>query len=178
MTALAAIQETPGLHDYLEELEEQLEQTVHSYDGLVAAVSADALNAGGKRLRPLLVFFATPRQYGIIQDALRRWDDAEAVAFLFVGDRRIFPDFGARLFGRFHSRAADGEIGIIERAAAGDVAQDLARERVEGLECLLMLNGDFFEAVEVDVAREILRASDLHKPKKEEYEDCDAVHFL
>jgi geranylgeranyl pyrophosphate synthase len=60
VTALAAIQETPGLHDYLEELEERLERTVHSHDGLVAAVSADALNAGGKRLRPLLVFFATP----------------------------------------------------------------------------------------------------------------------
>src|SRR2546423_5824112 len=59
---------------------------------------------------------------GITQNdagALRGWDDAEAVAFLFVGDRRIFPDFGAWLFGRFHSGAADGEIGIIERAAAG-----------------------------------------------------------
>jgi geranylgeranyl pyrophosphate synthase len=60
VTALAGIQETPGLHDYLEELEERLEQTVHTHPGLVAAVSADALNAGGKRLRPLLVFFATP----------------------------------------------------------------------------------------------------------------------
>ena len=60
MTALAAIQETPGLHDYLEELEARLEQTVGSHPGLVAAVSRDALSAGGKRLRPLLVFFATP----------------------------------------------------------------------------------------------------------------------
>jgi geranylgeranyl pyrophosphate synthase len=60
VTALAAIQETPGLHDYLDELEERLEQTVRTHPGLVAAVSADALNAGGKRLRPLLVFFATP----------------------------------------------------------------------------------------------------------------------
>ncbi len=60
MTALTAIQETPGLHDYLEELEERLERTVRTHPGLVAAVSADALNAGGKRLRPLLVFFATP----------------------------------------------------------------------------------------------------------------------
>jgi geranylgeranyl pyrophosphate synthase len=61
VTALAAIQETPGLNAYLEELEERLEQTVRTHPGLVAAVSADALNAGGKRLRPLLVFFATPR---------------------------------------------------------------------------------------------------------------------
>ena len=60
MTALAAIQETPGLHAYLEELEERLEETVRTHPGLVAVVSGDALNAGGKRLRPLLVFFATP----------------------------------------------------------------------------------------------------------------------
>jgi geranylgeranyl pyrophosphate synthase len=61
VTALAAIQETPGLHPYLEELEERLEETVRTHPGLVSAVSGDALNAGGKRLRPLLVFFATPR---------------------------------------------------------------------------------------------------------------------
>jgi geranylgeranyl pyrophosphate synthase len=60
MTALAAIQETPGLNDYLEELEARMDQTVGAHSGLVAAVSRDALNAGGKRLRPLLVFFATP----------------------------------------------------------------------------------------------------------------------
>ena len=57
MTALAAIRRRPGLHAYLEELEERLEATVHAYPGLVSAVSRDALNAGGKRLRPLLVFF-------------------------------------------------------------------------------------------------------------------------
>src|SRR5262249_11743283 len=60
MTGLPARQETPGLHGSLEELEERLEQTVRTHPGLVAAVSGDALSAGGKRLRPLLVFFATP----------------------------------------------------------------------------------------------------------------------
>ena len=60
MTALATIHETPGLGLYLEELEEQLEATVRAHPGLVSAVSRDALSAGGKRLRPLLVFFATP----------------------------------------------------------------------------------------------------------------------
>ncbi len=59
-SALATIRETPGLDLYLEELEDRLQRTVRSYDGLVAAVSRDALSAGGKRLRPLLVFFATP----------------------------------------------------------------------------------------------------------------------
>src|SRR5262249_26081680 len=60
MSALATIRETPGLDVYLEELEEQLAATVRTHGGLVAAVSRDALNAGGKRLRPLLVFLATP----------------------------------------------------------------------------------------------------------------------
>jgi geranylgeranyl pyrophosphate synthase len=60
VTALATIRETPGLELYLEELEEQLETTVRVHPGLVSAVSRDALSAGGKRLRPLLVFFATP----------------------------------------------------------------------------------------------------------------------
>jgi geranylgeranyl pyrophosphate synthase len=59
-SALATIRETPGLDEYLEELEERLDATVASYEGLVAAVSRDALHAGGKRLRPLLVFFSTP----------------------------------------------------------------------------------------------------------------------
>ena len=59
-SALATIRETPGLDLYLEELEERLETTVAAHPGLVAAVSRDALNAGGKRLRPLLVFLSTP----------------------------------------------------------------------------------------------------------------------
>ncbi len=60
MSALATIRETPGLDLYLEELEDRLEKTVASHRGVVASVSRDALSAGGKRLRPLLVFFATP----------------------------------------------------------------------------------------------------------------------
>jgi geranylgeranyl pyrophosphate synthase len=60
MSALATIRETPGLDVYLEELEERLAATVDTHPGVVAAVSRDALSAGGKRLRPLLVFFATP----------------------------------------------------------------------------------------------------------------------
>ncbi|HEY8773110.1 MAG TPA: polyprenyl synthetase family protein [Gaiellaceae bacterium] len=59
-SALATIRETPGLDEYLEELEERLDETVASHEGVVAAVSRDALHAGGKRLRPLLVFFSTP----------------------------------------------------------------------------------------------------------------------
>jgi geranylgeranyl pyrophosphate synthase len=56
MTAIAA----PGLDLYLAELEERLERAVGSHAGVVAEVGADAISAGGKRLRPLLVFLASP----------------------------------------------------------------------------------------------------------------------
>jgi octaprenyl-diphosphate synthase len=57
---LATIGETPGLADYLDALEERLARTVASHPGLVAAVGNEALAAGGKRLRPLLVYLSTP----------------------------------------------------------------------------------------------------------------------
>jgi len=60
MTALATIREVPGLESYLEELEERLVAAVGRYPGLVAEVGSDALAAGGKRLRPMLVFLAAP----------------------------------------------------------------------------------------------------------------------
>lgn len=60
MTALAAIREVPGLEPYLDELEERLQETVRSHPGTVAAVGEDALAAGGKRLRPMLVFLSSP----------------------------------------------------------------------------------------------------------------------
>jgi len=59
MTVLASIREAPGLESYLDELEERLEGTVASHPGVVAAVGADALAAGGKRLRPMLVFLSS-----------------------------------------------------------------------------------------------------------------------
>ena len=58
--ALAEVRATPGLEAYLAELEERLVAAVASHRGVVAAVGAEALAAGGKRLRPLLVFLASP----------------------------------------------------------------------------------------------------------------------
>jgi geranylgeranyl pyrophosphate synthase len=58
MTALALVQEAPGLDAYLAELEDRLRATVASHPGTVAEAGSDALAAGGKRLRPLLVFLA------------------------------------------------------------------------------------------------------------------------
>jgi geranylgeranyl pyrophosphate synthase len=56
---LANIRATDGLADYLDALEERLARTVASHPGLVAAVGNEALAAGGKRLRPVLVFLST-----------------------------------------------------------------------------------------------------------------------
>lgn len=60
MTALAAVRSAPGLDLYLERVEERLTEAVSSHPGLAAEIGADALAAGGKRLRPLLVFLTTP----------------------------------------------------------------------------------------------------------------------
>jgi geranylgeranyl pyrophosphate synthase len=60
VSALAVIREAPGLDLYLERLEERLEDAVGSHPGPVGPIGAETLAAGGKRLRPLLVFLATP----------------------------------------------------------------------------------------------------------------------
>jgi geranylgeranyl pyrophosphate synthase len=57
---LGGIRSVPGLEAYLDALEERLARTVASHPGLVAAVGNEALAAGGKRLRPALVFLSTP----------------------------------------------------------------------------------------------------------------------
>jgi geranylgeranyl pyrophosphate synthase len=62
MTALTAIREVPGLEAYLDRLEERLQRAVHSHPGVVSAVGADALAAGGKRLRPMLVYLSSPAE--------------------------------------------------------------------------------------------------------------------
>ena len=60
MNAIATIRSAPGLEDYLERLELRLERAVASHPGLVAEVATETLAAGGKRLRPVLTFLASP----------------------------------------------------------------------------------------------------------------------
>jgi geranylgeranyl pyrophosphate synthase len=59
MSAQAVLQEAGP---YLDELEHRLELVVARYPGLVAAVGRDAVAAGGKRLRPLLVYLTAPER--------------------------------------------------------------------------------------------------------------------
>jgi geranylgeranyl pyrophosphate synthase len=60
VNALATIRSSPGLETYLELLEARLEESVGSHPGLVSEIGAETLAAGGKRLRPVLVFLSTP----------------------------------------------------------------------------------------------------------------------
>ena len=59
MTATQVLRETPGLDRYLDAVEARLEAAVARHPGVAAAAAAEAL-AGGKRVRPLLVFLASP----------------------------------------------------------------------------------------------------------------------
>ena len=61
MSVLTELREAPGLDAYLVELEDRLEAAVGRYDGIVSEVGGEALAAGGKRLRPLLVYLSSPR---------------------------------------------------------------------------------------------------------------------
>jgi len=60
MNALATLRRLPGLDSYLERLDLRLRQAVAVYPGVVSAAGEEALEAGGKRLRPLLVFLSAP----------------------------------------------------------------------------------------------------------------------
>jgi len=58
VSALKAIHDTDGLDEYLNEIERRLLDAVSRHPGTAATVGCEALAAGGKRLRPLLVFLA------------------------------------------------------------------------------------------------------------------------
>jgi geranylgeranyl pyrophosphate synthase len=60
MSPPAAVDATPGLAAYMAELEARLAQAVDRRSGFAADVAGEALAAGGKRLRPLLCFLASP----------------------------------------------------------------------------------------------------------------------
>jgi geranylgeranyl pyrophosphate synthase len=60
VSALDAVRGIQGLDRYLEEIEQRLQDAVRHDDGLASTVGSEALAAGGKRLRPLLVFLASP----------------------------------------------------------------------------------------------------------------------
>jgi geranylgeranyl pyrophosphate synthase len=60
VSSLAVLRESPGLTSFLDELEERLDALAGRGDGVVTAIGRDALASGGKRLRPVLCFLASP----------------------------------------------------------------------------------------------------------------------
>ena len=60
MTTLEGVRAAAGLEEWLDGVERRLADAVASHPGIVAAVGSDALAAGGKRLRPVLTFLASP----------------------------------------------------------------------------------------------------------------------
>ena len=58
MSALETVRTAEGLAEYLEAVEDRLAAVVEAHPGTVASVGADALAAGGKRLRPTLTFLS------------------------------------------------------------------------------------------------------------------------
>ena len=57
---LDVVRAAPGLAEYLGEVEELLDRSMAGHPGLVAEIGAEALTAGGKRLRPMLTFLSAP----------------------------------------------------------------------------------------------------------------------
>jgi geranylgeranyl pyrophosphate synthase len=58
VSALETVRTAEGLAEYLEAVERRLGAVVDEHPGTVASVGADALAAGGKRLRPTLTFLS------------------------------------------------------------------------------------------------------------------------
>jgi geranylgeranyl pyrophosphate synthase len=56
--SIALVRATPGLTDYLQAVEERLEAGAGKSTGAVGEAALQSLKAGGKRLRPLLVFLS------------------------------------------------------------------------------------------------------------------------
>jgi geranylgeranyl pyrophosphate synthase len=61
VSQLAVVDATPGLAAYMAELEARLALAGSRRPGSVSSVAREALAAGGKRLRPLLCFLASPQ---------------------------------------------------------------------------------------------------------------------
>jgi geranylgeranyl pyrophosphate synthase len=61
LITLEAVLTSRDLDDYLGLVEGRLAEAIASHPGVVADVGADALAAGGKRLRPVLAFLSSPR---------------------------------------------------------------------------------------------------------------------
>ncbi|WP_411278207.1 polyprenyl synthetase family protein [Gaiella sp.] len=143
-TTLEAVRSAPGLADYLVDVEELLDRSVAGHPGLVAEVGAEALTAGGKRLRPMLTFLSAPPGRGpsvaagaaveLVHMATLVHDDLIDGASVRRGRAAAWSAFGADaaratgdyLFARaFSELTADGDLAGV--ATLAEAALGLAR---------------------------------------------------
>jgi len=144
LTTIDAVVALPGVDEYMARVEERLAAAVGARGGRVSAVGADALAAGGKRLRPLLAFLcaspdaAPPVAAGVavelvhmatlvhddlVDGAKVRRGRAAAWAAHGAGSARASGDY---LFARaFAELAAEGDLGAV--ATLADACLCLAR---------------------------------------------------
>jgi geranylgeranyl pyrophosphate synthase len=144
VTALAAVEEAPGLDAYLAALEDRLRDTVASHPGTVADAAAQALAAGGKRLRPLLVFLAArdgrdPVPGGVAVELVHMaslvHDDLIDRAALRRGHAtawRKHGSVGARATGDYLFARAFSELAASDDAASVQLLADAALALVRG----------------------------------------------
>jgi geranylgeranyl pyrophosphate synthase len=144
---------------YLDELEERLRRASARHPGVVARVGADALDAGGKRLRPLLVHLTSNDReralrggvaVELVHTATLVHDDVIDGAELRRGREAVWHAHGAgaaRAAGDYLFAGAFGEL-----AAAGD----LEGVRILADTCLALARG------------EALQRSQLHDPETTE----------
>jgi octaprenyl-diphosphate synthase len=140
---------------YLDELEERLRQASARHPGVVARVGGDALDAGGKRLRPLLVHLTSNDReralvggvaVELVHTASLVHDDLIDAAELRRGREAVWHSHGAgaaRAAGDYLFAGAFGEL-----AASGD----LEGIRILADTCLALARG------------EALQRSQLHDP--------------
>ena len=149
MSAQAVIQ---AARPYLDELEERLRAAVARYPGVVSQVGLDALDAGGKRLRPLLVHLtADDRERGLrggvavelVHTATLVHDDLIDGAELRRGRAAVWHAHGAdaaRAAGDYLFARAFGEL-----AEAGD----LDGVRILSETCLALARGEALQRTQL-----------------------------
>ena len=116
MSTLATLRSGPGLERYLALLEVRLDEAVRAHSGLAARVGTETLAAGGKRLRPLLVFLATPPE---LRESERAVAGGAAVELVHMATL-VHDDLLDRAAVRRGRATAWAEYGDASAKAAGD----------------------------------------------------------
>jgi geranylgeranyl pyrophosphate synthase len=149
VTAQAVLQ---AARPYLDELEERLREATARYPGVVERVSRDALDAGGKRLRPLLVHLTSDDReramrggvaVELVHTATLVHDDLIDGAELRRGRAAVWHEHGAEA-----ARAAGDYLfarAFAELAEAGD----LEGVRILSETCLCLARGEALQRTQL-----------------------------